>query len=101
MLTITTYKKLSTIRLRHDLIVESIIKYDEKYSIWLSDKTNIELERIPHWKNGPCSFYRIYIWTGVAVSNAESEFVTSEMIDTVGKMREYILFLHDKYNIPF
>ena len=100
MLTITTYKKLSTIRLRDGLIVESIFKNDDRYSIWLSDTTNIELERTPHWQQpGGTSYYRIWIADGSL--KAQSEFVTSEMIDTVGKMREYILFLHDKYKIPF
>ena len=100
MLTITTYKKIEALRLKDGLIIESIIKCDDRYSIWLCDTTNIELERIPHWKNGPCSFYKIWI-VGTSSTKAACEFVTSEMIDTVGKMREYIIYLHDKYKIPF
>ena len=99
MLTITTYKKLSTIRLRHDLIVESIFKNDDRYSIWLSDNTNIELDREPHWKSSTVIYYKMYI--GYTGSTAETEFITIESINTLDRMVEQLLYIHDKYKIPF
>lgn len=100
MLTIQSFVKLSKIRLRNGLIVESIHELEGSYSIWLSDKTNIELERKPHWQNGGNSFYTIW-YAGPISTKVDKEAVMPEMINTIGRMREYIIYLYDKYNIPF
>ena len=100
MLTIQSYIKLSKIRLTNGLIVESIHELGDSYSIWLSDRTNIELERKPHWQNGGNSFYQIWI-SFTSHKNVNKEAVMPEMIDTIGKMREYIIYLYEKHNIPF
>lgn len=100
MLTIQSYIKLSKIRLKDGLIVESIHELEDSYSIWLSDKTNIELERKPHWQNGGNTFYTIW-YVGPISTKVEKEAVMPEMINTIGRMREYIIYLYDKHNIPF
>jgi hypothetical protein len=48
MLTIRTFKKLEGLVLMDGLNVESIFEFNERYSIWLSDGTNIEIDREPH-----------------------------------------------------
>ena len=50
MLTIRTFKKLEGLVLMDGLNVESIFEFNERYSIWLSDGTNIEIDRDRHWK---------------------------------------------------
>jgi hypothetical protein len=94
MLTITTYKKLEGLVLKGELIVQSINEFNDRYSIWLSDKTNIELERNRHWKGGNYSYYKMYIAGG---TTAMTEFVMIENINTLDTMAEHLIYIHDKY----
>jgi hypothetical protein len=97
MLTISTYKKLEGLVLkfnRGELIVQSINEFNDRYSIWLSDKTNIELERNRHWKGGNYSYYKMYIAGG---TTAMTEFVMIENINTLDTMAEHLIYIHDKY----
>ena len=98
MLTITTYKKIEALRLKDGLIIESIIKCDDRYSIWLCDTTNIELERIPHWKSSAVTYYKMYIAGG---TSAMAEFIVVDTINTLDRMKDYLIYIHDKYKIPF
>lgn len=95
MLTITTYKKLEGLVLKDGLKVADMLELKDMYSIWLSDKTNIELERIPHWKSSTVIYYKMYI--GYTGSKAETEFITIESINTLDRMVEQLLYIHDKY----
>ena len=101
MLTITTYKKLEGLVLkfhRGELIVQSINEFDDRYSIWLSDKTNIELERTPHWKSSAVTYYKMYIAGG---TSAMAEFIVVDTINTLDRMKAHLIYIHDKYKIPF
>ena len=97
MLTISTYKKLEGLVLkfnRGELIVQSINEFNDRYSIWLSDKTNIELDREPHWKSSAVTYYKMYIAGG---TTAMTEFVMIENINTLDTMAEHLIYIHDKY----
>jgi hypothetical protein len=98
MLTITTYRKLEGLVLKDDLKVKSIYKFEDTYSIWLSDKTNIELDREPHWKSSTVTYYKMYIAGG---TTAMTEFVLADTINTLDRMKDYLIYIHDKYKIPF
>ena len=98
MLKIRTFKKLEGLVLGDGLKVESIFEFNERYSIWLSDGTNIELERIPHWKSSTVRYYKMYIAGG---TTAMTEFVLVDTINTIDKMKAYLIYIHDKYKIPF
>ena len=98
MLTITTYKKLEGWVLTNELIVQSINEFEDRYSIWLSDKTNIELERIPHWKSSTVTYYKMYIAGG---TTAMAEFIVADTINTLSRMKAHLIYIHDKYKIPF
>jgi hypothetical protein len=95
MLTIRTYKKLEGLVLKDGLTVTRISELWNAYSIWLSDNTNIELERdiVNNIHNNP--LYRMYI--GYTGSTAETEFITIYRINTLNKMREQLIYIHDKY----
>ena len=97
MLTISTYKKLEGLVLkfnRGELIVQSINEFNDRYSIWLSDNTNIELDREPHWKSSAVTYYKMYIAGG---TTAMTEFVMIENINTLDTMAEHLIYIHDKY----
>ena len=98
MLTITTYRKLEGLVLKDDLKVKSIYKFEDTYSIWLSDKTNIELDREPHWKSSTVTYYKMYIAGG---TSAMTEFIVVDTINTLDRMVAQLLYIHDKYKIPF
>lgn len=98
MLTIITYKKLEGWVLTNELLVQSINEFEDRYSIWLSDKTNIELERIPHWKSSTVAYYKMYIAGG---TTAMVEFVLVDTINTLDRMKAHLIYIHDKYKIPF
>ena len=98
MLTIRTYKKLEGLVLKDDLKVESIFKFNERYSIWLSDGTNIELERNRHWKSSAVTYYKMYI---AGRTTAMAEFIVVDTINTLDRMKDYLIYIHDKYKIPF
>ena len=98
MLRIENYKKLEGWVLTNELLVESINEFEDRYSIWLSDRTNIELERIPHWKSSTVTYYKMYIAGG---STSMAEFVLVDTINTLDRMKAHIIYIHDKYKIPF
>ena len=100
MLTISTYKKIEGLVLNDGLKVESIFQFNERYSIWLSDGTNIEIERTPHWKSSAVTYYKMYM-AGKGTTNAMTEFVTIETINTLDRMQKHLIYIHDKYKIPF
>jgi len=58
MLTIRTYKKLEGLVLKDGLQVTRISELWNAYSIWLSDNTNIELDRDIHWENNNYRYYK-------------------------------------------
>ena len=95
MLTINNFKKLEGLVLKDGLNVTRIADVGESYSIWLSDNTNIELDRdaVNELNNYP--LYRMYI--GYTGSTAETEFITIYRINTLNKMREQLIYIHDKY----
>ena len=94
MLTIRTYKKIEGLVLKDDLKVESIFEFNERYSIWLSDGTNIELERTPHWKSSAVRYYKMYIAGG---TTAMAEFIVVDTINTLDRMKAYLIYIHHKY----
>jgi hypothetical protein len=95
MLTIRTYKKLEGLVLKDGLQVSRISELWNAYSIWLSDNTNIELERtiVNNIDNNP--IYRMYI--GYTGSTAETEFITIYQINTLDMMREQLIYITEKY----
>ena len=94
MLTIRTFKKLEGLVLMDGLNVESIFEFNERYSIWLSDGTNIEIDREPHWKSSTVTYYKMYIAGG---TTAETEFVTIKTINTLDRMRVLLIYIKEKY----
>ena len=94
MLTISTYKKIEGLVLKDDLKVESIFEFNERYSIWLSDGTNIEIERNRHWKGGNYTYYKMYIAGG---TTAMAEFIMIQTINTLDRMKAHLIYIHDKY----
>ena len=96
MLTIRTYKKLEGLVLKDGLKVESIFEFNERYSIWLSDGTNIEIDRDIHWENNNYRYYKMYM-AGNGTTNAMTEFVTIETINTLDMMREQLIYIKEKY----
>lgn len=99
MLTIRTYKKLEGLVLKDGLKVTRISELWNAYSIWLSDNTNIELDREPHWKSSTVTYYKMYI--GYTGTSAMAEFIVVDTINTLDRMREQLIYIHDKYKIPF
>jgi hypothetical protein len=94
MLTIRTFKKLEGLVLKDGLKVESIFEFNERYSIWLSDSTNIELDREPHWKSSTVIYYKMYIAGG---TSAMAEFIMIQTINTLDRMAKHLIYIHDKY----
>ena len=95
MLTIRTYNKLEGLVLKDGLKVIRISELWNAYSIWLSDNTNIELDRDIHWENNNYRYYKMYI--GYTGSTAETEFIKIESINTLDRMAKKLLYIHDKY----
>jgi hypothetical protein len=94
MLTIRTFKKLEGLVLMDGLKVESIFEFNERYSIWLSDGTNIEIERNRHWKGGNYTYYKMYIAGG---TSAMTEFIMTETINTLDRMAKHLIYIKEKY----
>ncbi len=94
MLTIRTFKKLEGLVLMDGLNVESIFEFNERYSIWLSDGTNIEIERNRHWKGGNYTYYKMYIAGG---TSAMTEFIMIRTINRLDRMKAHLLYIHEKY----
>jgi hypothetical protein len=94
MLTISTFKKLEGLVLKDELKVESIFEFNERYSIWLSDGTNIEIDREPHWKSSTVTYYKMYIAGG---TTAMTEFIMIQTINTLDRMVKHLIYIHEKY----
>jgi len=94
MLTISTFKKLEGLVLGDGLKVESIFEFNERYSIWLSDGTNIEIDREPHWKSSTVTYYKMYIAGG---TSAMTEFIMIQTINTLDRMKAHLIYIHEKY----
>ena len=94
MLTIRTFKKLEGLVLMDGLNVESIFEFNERYSIWLSDGTNIEIERNRHWKGGNYTYYKMYIAGGTSVM---TEFIMIRTINTLDRMAKHLIYIKEKY----
>ena len=94
MLTIRTFKKLEGLVLMDGLNVESIFEFNERYSIWLSDGTNIEIDRDTHWENNNYRYYKMYIAGG---TSAMTEFIMIQTINTLDRMAKHLIYIHDKY----
>ena len=94
MLTISTFKKLEGLVLKDELKVESIFEFNERYSIWLSDGTNIEIDREPHWKSSTVTYYKMYIAGG---TSAMTEFIMIQTINTLDRMVKHLIYIHEKY----
>ena len=94
MLTISGYKKLEGLVLKDGLKVESIFEFNERYSIWLSDGTNIEIERNRHWKGGNYTYYKMYIAGG---TSAMTEFIMIRTINTLDRMAKHLIYIKEKY----
>ena len=94
MLTISGYKKLEGLVLKDGLKVESIFEFNERYSIWLSDGTNIEIDREPHWKSSTVTYYKMYIAGG---TSAMTEFVMTRTINRLDRMKAHLIYIHEKY----
>ena len=94
MLTITTYKKLEGLVLKDGLTVADMLELKDRYSIWLSDKTNIELERQAVNTSNNYPLYRMFIgYRGTSMT----EFVSIRTINTLHRMREQIIYIKEKY----
>ena len=94
MLTIRGYKKLEGLVLMDGLKVETINEFDGLYSIWLSGKTNIEIERNRHWMGGNYTYYKMYIAGG---TSAMTEFVMTRTINRLDRMKAHLIYIHEKY----
>ena len=94
MLTIRTYKKLEGLVLKDGLKVADMLELKDRYSIWLSDKTNIEIDREPHWKSSTVTYYKMYIAGG---TTAMTEFIMIQTINTLDRMKAHLIYIHDKY----
>jgi len=97
MLTINNFKKLEGLVLKDGLKVTGIADIGDAYSIWLSDNSNIELDRnMVHNISNIVPIYRMFIgYRG----GAETEFVTVKTINTLDKMREQLIYIKEKYTI--
>ena len=94
MLTISGYKKLEGLILKDGLKVTQISDITDAYSIWLSDGTNIEIERNRHWMGGNYTYYKMYIAGG---TSAMTEFVMTRTINRLDRMKAHLIYIHEKY----
>jgi hypothetical protein len=94
MLTINNFKKLEGLVLKDGLKVTGIADIVDAYSIWLSDNSNIELERKAVNMSNSYPLYRMYMgYRG----GAETEFVSIKTIMTLDRMREQLIYIKEKY----
>jgi hypothetical protein len=94
MLTIHNFKKLEGLVLKDGLKVTGIADIVDAYSIWLSDNSNIELERQAVNMSNSYPLYRMYIgYRG----GPETEFVSIKTIMTLDRMREQLIYITEKY----
>ena len=96
MLTINNFKKLEGLVLKDGLNVTRIADVGESYSIWLSDNSNIELDRnVVTNVSNRYPLYRMFI--GYTGSTAETEFITIESINTLDRMAKQLIYIKEKY----
>jgi len=96
MLTIHNFKKLEGLVLKNGLKVTGIADIGDSYSIWLSDNSNIELERQAVNMSNSYPLYRMFMgYKG----GAETEFVSIKTIMTLDRMREQLIYMKEKYVI--
>ena len=94
MLTINNFKKLEGLVLKDGLKVTGIADIGDAYSIWLSDNSNIELERKAVNMSNSYPLYRMFIgYRGTSMT----EFVTINTINTLDRMREQLIYIKEKY----
>jgi hypothetical protein len=94
MLTISGYKKLVGVVLKDGLKVRMITDVGDAYSIWLSDNSNIELERQAVNMSNNYPLYRMFIgYRGTAMT----EFVTIKTIRTLELMVKQLIYIKEKY----
>jgi len=95
MLTIHNFKKLEGMVLKDGLNVTRIADVGESYSIWLSDNSNIELDKhVVSNVSNRHPLYRMFIgYRGTA----ETEFITIKTINTLDKMRVLLIYIKEKY----
>ena len=97
MLTIHNFKKLEGLVLKDGLKVTGITDIGDAYSIWLSDNSNIELDRqVVNNIHNRYPLYRMFIgYRGGAMT----EFVRIKTIMTLDRMREQLIYMKEKYVI--
>jgi len=94
MLTIHNHKKLEGLVLKNGLKVTGIADIGDSYSIWLSDNSNIELERKEVNMSNSYPLYRMFMgYKG----GPETEFVSIKTIMTLDRMREQLIYMKEKY----
>ena len=94
MLTINNFKKLEGLVLKDGLKVTRITDVGDAYSIWLSDNSNIELERQAVNTSNNYPLYRMFIgYKGTSMT----EFVSIKTINTLDRMREQLIYIKEKY----
>jgi len=95
MLTINNFKKLEGLVLKDGLNVTGIADIGDAYSIWLSDNSNIELDRnMVHNISNIVPIYRMFIgYKG----GPETEFVSIRTINTLDRMVTQLLYIKEKY----
>ena len=97
MLTIQNYKKLEGLVLKDGLTVTGIADIGDAYSIWLSDNSNIELERnVVNNASHRYPYYRMFIGYK---KGAMTEFVRIKTINTLDRMRDQLIYIKEKYVI--
>ena len=96
MLTIHNFKKLEGLILKGGLKVIRITDVGDAYSIWLSDNSNIELERKVLNTSNRYPLYRMFIgYRGTAMT----EFVTIKTIRTLELMVKQLVYIKEKYTV--
>ena len=95
MLTINNFKKLEGLVLKDGLNVTRIADVGESYSIWLSDNSNIELDR--HVVSNVSNRYPLYRMFIGYRGTSMTEFITIESINTLDSMAKQLLYIKEKY----
>ena len=95
MLTINNFKKLEGLVLKDGLNVTGIADVGDSYSIWLSDNSNIELDRnVVSNVSNRYPLYRMFIgYRGTSMT----EFISIKTINTLDRMREQLIYIKEKY----
>ena len=94
MLTINNFKKLEGLVLNDGLNVTRIADVGS-YSIWLSDNSNIELDR--HVVSNVSNRYPLYRMFIGYRGTSMTEFITIESINTLDRMAKQLVYIKEKY----